>query len=196
MQRAKLPLRIFILYGVGCLGWSISINLISVLLNYIYLPPTNSGMKNLVPQIAFLGFINVISIVLFVGRAFDVVVDPLLANLSDKNRSKIGRRIPFMRFAFLPLAAFSTLIFYPVHTHQSNGNIYWMAGTQLLFYFFYGMYTIPYNALLADMGHDDNAKLNLSTAQSIGFITGILMASCTTVIVKGMLSVGFVHSTG
>lgn len=190
MQVKKLPLIVFIIYGVGCAGWSISINIMSVLLNYIYLPPNNSGMKNLVPEMAWLGFINVISIILFIGRGFDVIVDPLLSNLTDRNKSPSGRRVPFMRFAFLPLALFSTLIFYPLRSSQSTANIYWLAGMQLLFYFFYGMYTIPYNALLADMGHDDKTKISLSTAQSVGFIIGIVLASSSTMLVKFILSSG------
>ena len=193
MADKKIPLKVFILYGFGCFGWSISINLISVLLNYIYLPPQNAGMKNIIPPIVWLGFINIISVILFTGRGFDAIVDPFLANLTDKSKSKLGRRIPFMRYAFIPLSVFSTLIFIPVHQSQSNLNIAWLAGTQMLFYFFYGMYTIPYNALLADMGHDDKTKLNLSTAQSVGFMMGILFASASTVVTKLIMNAGMVH---
>ena len=74
MQKQKLPFKLLFVYGVGCFGWSISLNLISVLLNYLYLPPNNSGMKGLIPDIVWLGFINVISIILFTGRAFDAVI--------------------------------------------------------------------------------------------------------------------------
>jgi len=193
MPKQKLPLKGFIVYGIGCLGWSISINLISVLLNYIYLPPTNSGMKNLIPPTVWLGFINIIAIILFIGRGFDVIIDPLISNLTDRSKNKSGRRVPFMRYAFFPVALFCALIFCPPHSSDNSLNIYWLAGAQLAFYFFYGMYTIPYNALLADIGHDDKTKLNLSTAQSVGFITGILFASSTTVIVKLVLHTGLLH---
>ena len=83
MEPQTLPRRGLISYGLGALGWSISINIISVLLNYIYLPPSNAGMKNLIPQIALFGLFNIISIILFTGRGFDAVVDPLIAHLSD-----------------------------------------------------------------------------------------------------------------
>jgi GPH family glycoside/pentoside/hexuronide:cation symporter len=193
MPNQKLPLRIFIVYGISCFGWSIGLNLISVLLNYIYLPPANSGMKNLIPDVAWMGFISIISVILFTGRIFDAVVDPFLANLSDKSNFASGRRVPFMRIAFIPLSIFSTLIFLPLHRSQSNFNIYWLAGTQLFFYFFYGMYTIPYNALLADLGKDNRTKLNLSTAQSVGFMTGIIVASSCTAFVRLVLKMGLTH---
>ena len=190
MEQGKIPLKIYAIYGLGCFGWSISINLISVLLNYIYLPPANSGLKNLVPATVWFGFINVISIVLFSGRAFDSLMDPFLANLSDKSKNRLGRRIPFMRYSFIPLSIFSALIFLPVHKTEGSFNIAWLAVAQLFFYFFYGMYTIPYNALLADMGYNDKAKLNLSTAQSIGFMVGILFASSSTIITRLILQAG------
>lgn len=162
------------------------------MLNYIYLPPANSGMKNLIPDVAWLGFISIISVILFSGRLVDAVVDPLLSNLSDKSKFKLGRRIPFMRFAFIPLSIFSALMFFPLHRSESYLNIYWLAGMQLLFYVFYGMYTIPFNALLADMGHDAQTQLNLSTAQSVGFITGIVIASSCTAVVELITKSGLI----
>jgi GPH family glycoside/pentoside/hexuronide:cation symporter len=177
MQVEKLPRKGLIAYGIGCLGWSISINIISVLLNYIYLPPSNAGMNNLIPQTTIFRVFNIIAIILLFGRGFDAIIDPFIAHLSDKSKNKLGRRIPFMRFSFLPMSVFCILLFYPVTHSESHFNIWWLAGIQLLYYFFFGMYMIPYNALLAELGHDAQAKINLSTAQSVGFMLGIVISS-------------------
>ncbi|MCW3126597.1 MAG: putative major facilitator superfamily transporter [Bacteroidetes bacterium] len=190
MQQTKLPLKILVIYGIGCFGWSIGLNIISVLLNYIYTPPTNSGMQDLIPNVIWFGYINIISIILFTGRGFDAIMDPLIANFSDKLKSKLGRRIPLMRVAFLPLSVFCVLVFLPLHRHDSHANIYWLAGMQLVFYFFFGLYTIPYNALLADIGHDARSKIDLSTAQSVGFMAGALVSSASTVVVRIILYTG------
>lgn len=190
MQQKKLPLKILVIYGIGCFGWSIGLNIISVLLNYIYLPPSNSGMNDLIPSVAWFGFINIISIILFTGRGFDAIMDPLIANFSDKNKSRLGRRIPLMRIAFIPLSVFCALVFLPIHRADIHFNIYWLAGTQLVFYFFFGLYTIPYNALLADLGHTARAKVDLSTAQSVGFMAGALVSSASTVVVRLILYTG------
>lgn len=190
MQQSKLPLRILVIYGLGCFGWSIGLNIISVLLNYIYLPPSNSGMHDLIPGTIWFGFVNIISIILLTGRGLDAVLDPLIANLSDKSKSKLGRRIPFMRWAFVPLSIFCALVFIPLYRHQHPANIWWLAGTQMLFYFFFGLYTIPYNALLADLGHDARAKVNLSTAQSVGFMAGAMISASSTAVVRLILYMG------
>lgn len=180
MQQRKLPLRIFIIYGLGCFGWSIGLNIISVLLNYIYLPPSNSGMHDLIPGTVWFGFVNIISIILLSGRGLDAVLDPLIANFSDKSKNKLGRRIPFMRWAFVPLSVFCALVFIPLYHHDAPANIWWLAVTQMLFYFFFGLYTIPYNALLADLGHDARTKVDLSTAQSVGFMAGAMVSASST----------------
>ena len=190
MPAQTLPRRGLIAYGFGALGWSISINIISVLLNYIYLPPSNAGMSNLIPQITLFGLFNIISIILFTGRGFDAVVDPFIAHLSDSWKGKIGRRIPLMRAAFIPLSISCVLIFFPLQHNQSNINILWLAGTQLCYYFFFGLYVIPYNALLAEMGHNTQAKIDLSTAQSIGFMAGVLISSASPAIVTGIMKAG------
>ena len=119
-----------------------------------------------------------------------LLFDPLIANITDKSKNKLGRRVPFMRYSFIPLSVFSALIFLPLFRSPNHFNIYWLAITQVFFYFFYGMYTIPYNALLADMGYDEQAKLSLSTAQSVGFMVGVLVASSSIVVVKVLIDNG------
>ena len=193
MQVQKLSQKGLIAYGAGAFGWSISINIISVLLNYIYLPPSNAGMHNLIPQVTLFGLFNIISIILFTGRGFDAVVDPFIAHLSDTWKGRLGRRIPFMRFAFLPLSFFCVLIFLPLHHHESTFNIIWLAVIQLCYYFFFGLYLIPYNALLAELGHDSQAKIDLSTAQSIGFMIGVMVSSASPAIVSTILFFGITH---
>jgi GPH family glycoside/pentoside/hexuronide:cation symporter len=98
-----------------------------------------------------------------------------------------------MRWAFIPLSLFSALIFFP-HPSLSSWNIFWLAAMQLLFYFFFGLYTIPYNALLADIGHDNQARLHLSTAQSVGFMIGALFGAASPLFVKLLMGAGVTHN--
>lgn len=43
-----LPLRYSIAYACGMMGWSMLINLINVILVYLYVPPDNSGLPALI----------------------------------------------------------------------------------------------------------------------------------------------------
>ena len=113
MQVQRIPLAKIIAYSFGVFGWSISINIISVMLLYLYLPPSNAGMANLVPQIVFFGLFNVIALVTSSGRLFDAVVDPMIAGWSDRSKNPKGRRIPLMAIAVIPMTFFAIIMFYP-----------------------------------------------------------------------------------
>lgn len=173
----RLPFKGLVYYGFGIFGWSLSINLISVMLLYVYLPPNNAGMVNLVPQVTIFVVFNLIALVTAGGRLFDAVVDPLIANWSDRSNNPKGRRIPYMRMAAMPMAFFAVLMFIPPYPHAHGFNVFWLALVQLGYYFFFGLYVIPYNALLAELGHYPNGKMQLSTAQSVGFILGVVFST-------------------
>ncbi|MDB5282986.1 MAG: hypothetical protein JWO06_2061 [Bacteroidota bacterium] len=177
MQTERIPLSKIIVYAVGTFGWSISINIISVMLLYLYLPPSNAGMVNLVPQIVFFGVFNIIALVTASGRLFDAIADPLIAGWSDRSKNPKGRRIPFMGMAIIPLTIFAIVMFYPPFHTENKLNLLWLAVMQLGFYFFFGLYVIPNNALVAEMGHYPNGKMHLSTAQSVGFTIGMVVSS-------------------
>ncbi len=153
MEPERIPLPKIIAYAVGVFGWSISINIISVMLIYLYLPPSNAGMVNLVPQIVFFGVINIIALVTASGRLFDAVIDPAIAAWSDRSRHPRGRRIPMMALAVVPMALFAMAMFFPPFHSENRLNLVWLAVFQLGYYFFFGMYVIPSNALLAELGH-------------------------------------------
>ena len=179
MQPERITRSKIFAYGLGIFGWSLSLNIISTLLSYIYLPPVDSSttMVNLVPQTTVLVVFNIIALVMAAGRLFDALLDPLIANWSDRLQHRLGRRIPFMRTAPIFVAVFCSLMFLPpVHT-ASLENIKWLALVQMGYYFFFGLYVIPYNALLAELGHYPGGKMQLSTAQSVGFILGMVFSS-------------------
>ena len=71
------------------------------------------------------------------GRIFDAVTDPMIASLSDRCRSKDGRRIPFMRAAAVPFALACILTFWsPVNGESwiNAGFLFLMLAFALLYY--------------------------------------------------------------
>ena len=173
----RIPLSKIVAYAVGVFGWSISINIISVMLLYLYLPPSNAGMVNLVPQIVFFGVVNIIALVTASGRLFDAVIDPMIAAWSDRSTHPRGRRIPYMAVAVIPMALFAIAMFFPPFHTENKMNLLWLAVVQFGYYFFFGMYVIPNNALVAELGHYPHGKMHISTAQSVGFIIGVVVSS-------------------
>ena len=177
MQTLKLPFNKQLAYAFGMMGWSVMINLISVILIYLYLPPTKSGLPNLITQVAIFGIFNVIAIITASGRLIDAVYDPFIAQFSDRSSNPKGRRIPLMKLAIIPSLIFCCLVFYPIKQEESVINIVWLVFMLIGFYVSSTTYIIPYNALLPEMAPTSEDKVRLATWQSIGYVMGIGIAS-------------------
>ncbi len=153
------------------------INLISVILVYLYVPPESSGLPKLITQVTIFGFFNVIAIITSSGRLIDAIYDPFIAQFSDQSKNPKGRRIPIMKWAILPSLLFCFLVFFPLTQEQSSLNVVWLVLTLVLFYVSTTTYIIPYNALLPELAHGSEAKVRLATWQSAGYVIGIGVAS-------------------
>ena len=193
MQQRALPLNKQMLYAFGMMGWSIMINLISVILVYLYIPPSTSGLPMLISQVAIFGVFNLISIITASGRFVDAITDPIIAQLSDRSKHKDGRRIPFMRVAILPSLVFCFFVFYPLRQTQSSINVIWLVCMLIGFYVSTTTYIIPYNALLPELAPDSKSKVRLSTFQSLGYVFGIAIAS-NAFNIAGILQTSFMLS--
>src|SRR5579859_626180 len=177
MPRERLARGKQAVYAAGMMGWSILTNVVIVMLPYYYLPPSNSGLTPLVPQLLLLGVVNILSVIAASGRLVDAVYDPFIASLSDKSRSRRGRRIPFMRIAILPAALFCALTFHPLVKAESMRNAWWLAGTMILFFVSATTYIIPYISLLRELAETPGEKVRLSSYQQVGFVLGIIVSA-------------------
>jgi GPH family glycoside/pentoside/hexuronide:cation symporter len=190
----ELPLKKQIAYAFGMMGWSILMNLINVILLYLYLPPDNSGFPNLITNTVILGLFNVIAIIMVSGRSIDAIYDPLIAQYSDTNKNPKGRRIPLMKLAIIPSLLFCFLVFYPMKQETSLLNIIWLVLMLIGFYVSSTTYIIPYYALLPELAPSKEKKVALSTWQSVGYVIGIGIASNAFKITDGFQThFGIVH---
>ena len=177
-------------FAVGQFGWSVLAALISSWLVNYYQPDLTTqaaGQPIFIPQgLAILGVLTVLGAITAFGRIFDAVTDPLIASLSDRCKSKAGRRIPFMRAAAIPFALSCILTFWSPVNEESWLNAGFLFLMLMLFYFFMTMYCTPYNALIPELGADQKTRMNISTAISFTYIAGMAVAYLAPVI-WGML---------
>ncbi len=176
-MKEKLPLSKQISYSMGQLGWSLLSGIITTYLVFYYIPTEKSGIGVAIPQIAIFGFLSIIGLITMIGRFFDAVTDPWIATLSDRSKSKRGRRISYMLKASIPFAVFTVLVFWNPVSGESIINSVFLAVTLLLFYLFLTMYVTPYFALLSELGHTPEERINLSTYISVTWFLGFAIAS-------------------
>jgi glycoside/pentoside/hexuronide:cation symporter, GPH family len=175
----SLSNRLKLIYAFGMLGWSILINIIGVVLVYFYMPPSGSGLPNLMSNVAIFGAINAMALITSSSRLADALFDPIIANYSDKSNHPRGRRIPIMKFSILPSLLFCILLFYPLYLFESQANILWLGVCLIGFYISTTSFIIPYNALLPEITNNSEEQINLATWQSVGYVIGIAISSTT-----------------
>ncbi len=163
-------------FAIGQFGWSLLSALITNWLVYFYQPDADSiaaGQTLFIPQgRAILGIVTVIGGISALGRIFDAVTDPMIANLSDRSTNPEGRRIPFMRRIALPFALVTALVFWAPVGAVSGINCVWLLVTLLLFYLFMTTYCTPYNALISELGTTQDTRISISTYISVTFLLG------------------------
>ncbi len=172
----NVPGRIKWIFAVGQLGWSILSGIVANLLVNFYLPDsTGEGVITFVTSATFLG-LTVIGIITACGRLVDAVTDPWIASMSDNCGSKLGKRIPFMRYSAFPFALVTVLIFCCPVRGVSVINVVWLAVTMILFYIFMTAYCTPFNALIPVLGRNQKDRMDISTYISLTFILGTGLA--------------------
>ena len=142
-------------------------------------------MITFVTSATFIG-LTVIGLITAAGRLVDAVTDPWIANMSDNCGNKLGKRIPFMRYAALPFAIVTVLIFCCPVRGESVWNIVWLAVTMVLFYIFMTAYCTPYNALIPVLGRSQKDRMDISTYISLTYIVGTGIAFAGKMIWEGL----------
>lgn len=187
----KLPFRLQMTYALGQLGSALLLGIVNSYLMYYYIPTMKSGISESIPQVNYLGIFTLIGIITMLGRLTDAVTDPWIATLSDRSKSKRGRRISFMLYSAFPFSLLTVLVFFSPVEGISPINAIYLAIILLLFYFFMTMYVTPHYALLAELGHDSDERVNLSTYISITYLIGLAFASLAPMLWNIFVGMGY-----
>jgi GPH family glycoside/pentoside/hexuronide:cation symporter len=173
----KLTLPRQIAYCCGQAGNVLSESLIATYLLSFYLPPARAGEaeRSLVPGLVF-GIVGAMTFANVVARGIDTFLDPLVANWSDNNTSRFGRRRIFMLVGALPLALATATVFFPPTDDASNLNAAWVAVVLTSYYASFSIYVAPYLALLPEIAPDKALNVRVSTMMAAFALVGGLIA--------------------
>ena len=130
------------------------------------------GMIQFISNKTFWGIFTVLGVIMVLGRIVDAVADPLVASLSDRSNSRLGRRRLFMLFGGLPLAVSTVLIFFPPLPYTSWINALYLAAVFSCFFFFYTVYVAPYIALIPELGRTEQDRMSMTTVQGYFALLG------------------------
>jgi GPH family glycoside/pentoside/hexuronide:cation symporter len=121
----------------------------------------------------------------FFGSTWDYINDPIVGYISDRTRSRWGRRRPFLLFGALPLAlAFALMWWRPPLTSPIALGIYYA----LIFALYDTVATfvyMPYYALTPELTSDYDERTALTTTRMFFSILGSLVAFTIPLLIIG-----------
>ena len=91
----RIPVWKMVMYSLGQFGWSL-LSAVATLLTYFYIPPETgeAAFPLLVTREAVFGM-TVVGVSGFLAQAVGLFFDPLMGALSDRSKSRFGRRTLF-----------------------------------------------------------------------------------------------------
>lgn len=156
----KLPTRLVAAYGTGQAAEGIANYLLTALLLFYY-----TSILGLAGSIA--------GVVLMIGLIFDAVTDPVVAVLSDRTRSRWGRRHPYLLASALPLGAGLVLAFRPPAFIDEQFELgLWLLGTVVGIRAAITLFHVPHMALGAELTLDYDERTRVVSARSIAAVIG------------------------
>jgi GPH family glycoside/pentoside/hexuronide:cation symporter len=139
-------------------------------LTFFLLPPDDDISAG---KVAFIAAAAYASVQLW-GKIVDAVSDPIIGHWSDKTRSRLGRRMPFLLWGTpLFVLAYIALWFPPfppavgeVPWYQ-DGNVWYLAVAYTLYWIIFTVVLGPYSALLPEVATTGRGRIVLSSVMGL-----------------------------
>ncbi|UCE85979.1 MAG: MFS transporter [Deltaproteobacteria bacterium] len=159
----RVPLRIVLAYGPPIFG-------LSALLFFV--------------QFFFLKFATdvlllapaTVGVIFALGRAWDAVSDPIAGTWSDRTRTRLGRRRPWMLAAIPVLGLTFAMIWIPPAALHGTALTVWIGVGLFAFYTAFTAYVIPHLSLGAELSTDHHDRSRIFGARHAAFTLGIMLA--------------------
>ena len=162
-------------YGVGMFGTSIPINMFVTFMAFFYID--RLGLPAGQFAAVMLGYAVV-----------DAIDNPVYSYLSDRTRSRFGRRRPWLVVA-APLLAVSLVAFYspPAQAQQGWGLVAWFGVFAVLTQTLDSMVNVNYGALLPELFPEPRRRATANALRQGAQLVALIIAIALTPIVAGAI---------
>jgi GPH family glycoside/pentoside/hexuronide:cation symporter len=172
----KMKARTKWLYGVGDVGNATVNSAIQFFLMKFY---TDAAL--LLPAL--------VGNALLIGKIWDAVNDPLFGWLTDRTKSKLGKRRVYMLFGAIPLGLSIALLWFVPAGMSQLMTFVWIAGTFILFDTLWTMTNVPYYALTSELTDDYDERSSLTVYRMVLAVPFYLVGAALTPMIVGFFAV-------
>lgn len=115
-----------------------------------------------------------VGVAIALGRVWDGVNDPITGWLSDRTRTRFGRRRPFLGLMILPLVLCFVMLWRPPAGSTQEVFLY-LVGALFFLDVFFGFYATPYLALGAELSTDYAERARVVSVRAMFHNVGLLL---------------------
>jgi GPH family glycoside/pentoside/hexuronide:cation symporter len=151
------------MYGSGDLGFSITSTIIGVYFLFFLTDVVGINIK-------------IAGLAIFIGRTWDYINDPLFGYISDRTRTRWGRRRPFLLFGAIPFAIFFTLMWWKPPIQGDLALVVYYTVIYILYDASATMIYMPYFALTPELTSDYDERTSLTSLRALFSLFGSLVA--------------------
>ncbi|MBN1248965.1 MAG: MFS transporter [Anaerolineae bacterium] len=167
-----LSRRTKILYGSGDVGFSLTSTIIGA-----YLAIFLTDVVGLSPGLA--------AISILIGKSWDWINDPIIGHISDRTRTRWGRRRPFLLFGWLPFALAFTLLWWRPPFDNTVALVLYYAVAYVVYDAAATFVYMPYFALTPELSADYDERTSLTTYRMFFSIFGSLVSFTVPLMIVG-----------
>jgi GPH family glycoside/pentoside/hexuronide:cation symporter len=125
---------------------------------------------------------------LLVGKIWDGAIDPFIGTLSDRTRSRLGRRRPWMLAGVVSILFLMTLMFTNPHIANQGLLFVWVLVVYILMVAAYSIINIPYGALTPELTKDYDERTTLNAFRMSFAVVGTFVGSQAVGPVRAMFA--------
>lgn len=160
------------MYGAGDIGFSLTSTIIGVYFLFFMIEVV--GLR---PAVA--------AVPILIGKIWDFVNDPIFGHISDRTRTRWGRRRPYLLFGALPLAFTFSMLWYKPGFESTTALIAYYSIAYIIFEASATMLYMPYFALTPELTSDYDERTSLTSYRMFFSILGSLLAFTVPAIIVG-----------
>jgi len=105
--------------------------------------------------------------IILAGKIWDAVTDPFMGRLSDRTRTKYGRRRIYFLVGAVPVAVSFLMLFFSFGIRDMTVKIIYHTIAYMFFGTAFTIVMVPYNAILSDMTSDYNERTSYTTIRML-----------------------------
>ena len=165
----KLSTKRFFAFGIGQFSDAIALQMFTIYIFTFYF--------------AIVGLnINLITIGFIIWSLWNAVNDPLLGALSDRTKTRWGRRTPYIVGSVIPLCVVIVLLYTPPTGIEIISFVYFLI-IMMLFDTFFTMYDLNYCALFPEQFQDLDQRAKASAIKQLFTIMGLMVVAIVPTII-------------